>query len=333
MTFFCQQPFETLNLSPGWQSNCCPNWHHPSRFVHGQLTDIAAIWNHPTLQEFRQALLDGDDKFCKMCPFKASPMRRQAPTERDKAIMDEAPITLCMLTDETCNLTCPSCRVAHRRTPTPVSVQQMVDQLPGVQLITLLLSGDPFASKHAMDFLTTGDHSLPHVIVWTNGLLIPKHWHRIKRKVTVVVMSIDAATQTTYEKVRRGGRWPDLLAALAYIQEVRERGEILQLQLNFVCQADNFREMPAFVDLGLEYKADLVQFAAIASWPHILPDEWARMNVGNPAHPEFSQLCETLQDERMRLPIVDSSALSPEALATVAGKRAGQDCFGFRQRP
>jgi MoaA/NifB/PqqE/SkfB family radical SAM enzyme len=245
--------------------------------------------------------------------------------------VEKPPVTLAMLTDRTCNLTCPSCRREHQTDKPAMSVQAMVDRLPGLRVITLLLSGDPFASRHAMDFLTSGDHALPHVIIWTNGLLLPKSWPRIKRKVTVVVMSIDAATQATYEQVRRGGRWGELLTALAFCRDLKDSGEIVEWQINFVCQAANYREMPAFVELGLEYHCTRVQFAAIASWPHLTPAEWERMNIANPTHPEFPQLCQTLADSRLRLPIADTSALSPEALASVARKRAGDDCFAFRQ--
>jgi molybdenum cofactor biosynthesis enzyme MoaA len=190
--------------------------------------------------------------------------------------LDYLPRSLDICTDPRCNLFCESCRHARITTLTPAqergnAIALGVLRALGRELRQLNLSnGEPLYSPFYLELLrglNRREFPLLEVDIVTNGQLLDKaKWSSLGEGasfVNSIAISVDAATEETYETVRRGGRWARMMENLAFAAELRQSGQISRLLLTYVVTARNFREMPAFVQLGKSLGADRVVFADI----------------------------------------------------------------------
>lgn len=255
-TRFCKKPFTSLGCYTYCIATCCPVWF--DQFDHVRYQGTAwEIWNCDALVSLRESILDGSYVYCQQCPYSSA---------TDSALPDYAafmklpPTTLNVSYDTTCNLRCVMC--PQWRSPAATSVikqqEQIIDGIwrefgGRVDRLCLSSGGDVFASPTYRRFLQSITPS-PHlkISLLTNGLLLPKYWGDIKHLSNNVVelsISIDAATQDTYEKIRRGGRWNDLIKSLDMVKNL----DIQIVNFNFVVMACNYREIPQFVELSQRY--------------------------------------------------------------------------------
>lgn len=327
---FCPEPFTFLSRDSERFMTCCPSWLHESRFIYDQPENLWDVWNHPILVELREALLRGDYRFCQKCPNRFRKRDRDKPLPDEKPVMERPPVTFQFQDNMTCNLHCPSCRnhVIAQKRGHPYSPDKVVADFPDMPTVAMSLSGDPFANKEHLAFLQ--QEGKPDVILWTNGILLPKYWHTIKRKVTVLVVSVDACTKPTYEKLRRGATWEQITRTLEFCSDLVANGSVAMLQLNFVVQVDNYLEIPEFVEMGLSYGAHNIQFTPIAPWPHITADEWARVNISDPRHPEWLVYARVLQDPLLKKPGVDADLICEAAQAIYGDMHAGENIWSSR---
>ena len=96
----------------------------------------------------------------------------------------------------------------------------------------------------------------------------------------------DAAEPETYAVVRRGGNWDRLQANLRFLGGLRREGAFRELRLAFVVQAENWRQIPAFIAMGREVGASVVHFAPIENWGTFAPAVYESKAVHFPIHPE-----------------------------------------------
>jgi sulfatase maturation enzyme AslB (radical SAM superfamily) len=212
--------------------------------------------------------------------------------------------------DRSCNISCPSCRtkliIAGRAETTHL------DQLTDKSLLPLILasnrvsitgSGDPFSSKHYRNVIRrlTALPPGPIIDLQTNGLLLARAWTELglEGRVGNVLVSIDAATKETYEVIRRGGVFEDLMENLEYLSALRKRGGVASVRLDFVTQALNFREMPEAADMMRGFGFDEIKFQMLRSWNTWSPEEFRKQHVGHPGHPDHKALQNVMLDPRL----------------------------------
>lgn len=124
--------------------------------------------------------------------------------------------------------------------------------------------GEPTLAPDFLYFIERGAASGQVIDLTTNGtrLARPGMAEAIARHVSVLRISIDAATRETYERIRVGSKWSHLLAGLNLLNDARfklpekERGELV---LVFVLMKSNLHELPQFVELAKEVGADGVR--------------------------------------------------------------------------
>jgi MoaA/NifB/PqqE/SkfB family radical SAM enzyme len=163
--------------------------------------------------------------------------------------------------DESCNLACPSCRtklIAVTSGPNFDSkvedVKRIIEWLTAFDKplhITLTGNGDPFASQIIRNLIHIHVPKVNQTFkILTNGLLIKKQLpgSSIAKNITEFSISVDAGTKEVYEDVRRPGKWKILLENLDWLSDKGYR-----VQLNFVLQKKNFRDLLNFVNLCNKY--------------------------------------------------------------------------------
>jgi MoaA/NifB/PqqE/SkfB family radical SAM enzyme len=179
----------------------------------------------------------------------------------------------------------------------------------------MLGSGDPFASKLTRDLMSQlpqlKHHPQLELCLQTNGILFtPERLTEILSnglKIRRVLVSIDAATPETYSKLR-GGQWNVLMTNICNLREHN-----IPLQLNFVVQEDNYKEIVAFVELSRNLGALIVYFSALENWGQFSKEEYEKVAVHLRSHPHNKDLHDLLWSlnwwER-RSPIINISSLS-----------------------
>lgn len=175
--------------------------------------------------------------------------------------------------------------------------------------------GDPFASKHYRDIMLETATTAPQMQIGlhTNGVLFDeKAWQdlRLAGRVGSVNVSIDAACEATFTITRRGGDWQRLMENMRMLADKRARGEVKHLVLLFVVQAANYREIPAFVELGEAFRADYVKFSFIEHWGRAGSlAAYRQQRVFDADHPEHAAFLKVLEDPRLGHPIAQLGEL------------------------
>jgi hypothetical protein len=257
-----------------------------------------------------------------------------------ETVVEDGPRLIALGHDSSCNLACPSCRVDI--VMAGKAQNKRLDRARDHVLLPLLRNrevglhltawGDPFASRHyrsILDALRDSQFDGVKLSILTNGLGLTKNvWEtmpHLREKIVELRVSVDAATKQTYENVRRPGRWEVIRENLGVIGGISSAGtflrnraaadgiaydESISFSLAFVVQSANFREMPAFVKLAEDVRADSVIFQRYYSFGHEDSGVFSAKDVASAAHPEHSELQAILADPIMRSPRVNQTFIA-----------------------
>jgi MoaA/NifB/PqqE/SkfB family radical SAM enzyme len=351
---FCSQPFTRYEILGGGQRGevfpCCQSWLRKS---FGNMTDkpVSEVWNSADAQALRRSILDGSFRYCRgdVCPYLQrvdGPVQRVAEVtdprmrrviENDETALPFGPTEIICCFDQSCNLSCPTCRpglimeTAHADAIFDIQKRLENEALGDALLLYITGSGDPFGSPFFRRWLQTMKREsmprLERIHLHTNGLLWTQRiWESIPAQTRALIrgatISVDAATPETYAENRRGGDFDTLLRRLAFIAELRRSGPLDYLEIHMTVQANNYREMVQFVDLGQRHGCDRVAFHQLLDWGSFTRDDYAARAIQRPDHPEHKALLDVLTDPRLEDPIVHLSnltSLKREALAERAG--------------
>ena len=328
----CTRPYEWFEIHRhGTVFMCCPAWL--KRPIGNLLKQsITEIWNGPLARELRKSVINGSFHNCSKtrCPFlsaEQNPVQKlgeiASPTSKVAILNNLAqvpfpPQKLNLCFDHSCNLACPSCREQHLSLAAQEKLQigRITDiikehLLPQAQEITMSGFGDPFASAAYLDILTSlndqGEKGASLRLhsngqLWTEGL-----WNRfnnLQQRVTSAEISVDAATSDTYLINRPGGSFSKLMTNLEFLAR-----QPFDLTLSMVVQANNFTEVPLFIDLATKLQAR-VYLSQLVNWGTFKRTEFLDRAVHLPGHPSHPRLKEILAPTAL-LPHVDIGNLKP----------------------
>jgi len=337
---FCGHPFD--NFEPrenGDVGVCCLSW---LPYLIGNLNNntMEEVYNSEKAQNIRRSILDGSFKYCdhRVCPLiqnNSLPEKDKITYPRHKDIIDNNkviinhPTHINFLQDDSCNLSCPSCRIQKINFHTGAIYEQrlkvhqnLVDCLLSKDLvdgcsINITGSGDPFASKIFRDFLLEFDgKKYPNVMIdlQTNGVMFtPAMWekiHKMHDNIRIVMISFDAALPSTYKVTRRDGNWDLLVENVKFLSNKHREGYMQELRLDFVVQDLNYKEMPHFVTLAKFFgNIDHVNFSMVTDWGTWDNDTFKQRAIWGASHPEFKEFMGVLRSEELHDPMVDMSNL------------------------
>jgi MoaA/NifB/PqqE/SkfB family radical SAM enzyme len=202
--------------------------------------------------------------------------------------------------DLTCNLTCPSCRTdIFKITEDQVEEQVRLGQSLKDNLFTnssdqpivlhVSTTGEVFASPLLLKFLSSIEpEKFPNLKLWlqSNGLLAPRFWHKLggmAHRVDNITVTVDAALGDTYERLRRGGKWTDILESLEWIKNKKIQNG-MSLHLRMVVQRDNIDQLLEFYELGQNYLADQIDYVRITNWGTYSEQEFKDIDIFHTDH-------------------------------------------------
>jgi sulfatase maturation enzyme AslB (radical SAM superfamily) len=339
---FCPNPFQQLDLEEdGTAFACCSAWL-PTPMGNLKHKTLDELWNGNTMQKIRESIYDGSFRYCRhdRCPrIQNDSLQSLEEGELEvgighaiksrSVVLDTPPLHLNLCNDRSCNLYCPSCRterINHHAGPEYQARLDLQKRLlepylngPHEQAFTLSVtgSGDPFASKvfrNQLFALNGREYPNMRINLQTNGVLLtPKTWrrmHAIHENIGAVFLSIDAATEQTYNITRRGGHWDTLMENCSRLGEFRASGQLKYLRFDFVVQLANYTEMPAFVELSRVMGADCAYFSRVLDWGTWPRKEYLQQCVWETSHPLYEDFMRVPADPCLHDDFVDSGNLS-----------------------
>ncbi len=318
----CTRPFEWFEVHPdGSVFLCCPAWlKRPIGNLLQQTID--EIWNGAVAQEIRKTVINGSFHSCseKRCPHLAhrtSPvcLPEQITDQRVKAALISQssrlpyrPVQLNLCFDHSCNLACPSCRRQKQQASgeglervKTINEILLTELIPHAASITLSGFGDPFGSPTYLALLRKLKQSdfpqLQQIRLHSNGQLFTEQmWQSLPNLhslVSEIEISIDAATEWTYQLNRPGGNYSQLQKNLRFLSKIS-----CQLKLSMVVQQNNWREISQLQELAESYNAKLY-LSQLVNWGTYRREEFKQRAVHLPEHPDhhiFRSLIHNLSD-------------------------------------
>jgi MoaA/NifB/PqqE/SkfB family radical SAM enzyme len=177
-----------------------------------------------------------------------------------------------------CNIQCVMCYHSLEATRVPivyldvdVFASAAASILPHASHLSLSLGNEPLMSPHFEAMLKiVSAYQVPHVNFFTNGLLITdkKIAAMVDYGVTQICISVDGATAATYNGIRRGGDFDDLVRNVERLVHLRDSAHSRTPRVRFdvVMMRRNIRELPDIVRLAARLGVEQMSFRHMVSF-------------------------------------------------------------------
>ncbi|WP_113672564.1 radical SAM protein [Vallitalea guaymasensis] len=283
----CSRPFDFSQIMWNGHYCCCPEWVKVP--IGNPYTDTPdEAWNSMIAKIFRLSILNNTYSFCNL---DKCPKPREKIMKTNNLHKAQIPIELSIAIDDSCNLRCDSCRTKLRmlnsweKNERRAIVTKIIGSgwMQKTNMLTIGGNGEVFASDLYQELLFHPiQKERDSIYILTNGNLLTKDkidkLKEIYNHITVSI-SIDAATEETYKKVRRGGNWKKLNENLKILSIEKEKKRIDIVEINMVVQKQNYKEMISFINLAKYYKFDKVFFSRILNWGTYSDEEYNRISM------------------------------------------------------
>jgi MoaA/NifB/PqqE/SkfB family radical SAM enzyme len=162
-----------------------------------------------------------------------------------------------------CNLDCVMCSTKSSKRPGRLMefhlFERIVDQIAdaGVKMVELYTVGEPFLHPNLEDMVEAAYARGLEVHLSTNAQYpgrLDALLARFAKRPPRLFLSIDGATKTTYEQIRKGATFERALRSLAVVGEhSRRRGDRLPATIRAVLSAANIEELGLFFKVFGEF--------------------------------------------------------------------------------
>lgn len=315
----CQYPWQNIVIHRYGETYIClsPAWLPKSIGSVLDYNNFYDLLNTHEARSIRSEISAGRYSYCnnKICSHLSNTYYAAEPAGKfeflsdytEDSLVQELPREICFDFDYTCNFKCPSCRtemINHNQGPEHAVNKQLVKKIKNVILpeyadksvVFRWAGGEPFVSKAYLDIwrhiIKLGNTNIQNIIQ-TNGSYLLKKSSLVKEFLPYVCeirISFDAGSAETYKKIRVNGDWKTLLDNCRFINSVRTQH--MSLISNFVVQLDNYLEIPQYVEIAESLGFDSIQLNKMWNWGTWSDDEFKRLNITDPSHPDHSALLE-----------------------------------------
>lgn len=270
----CARPFDTMLIDK--QGSCyaceCQSWL-PQSVGNLQVKTMEEILGSVHRKEMQASVSDGTYRYCnnKICSYLLHGHIVNKHTDHIEHLR--------LAIDDSCNLRCPTCRnglIFHKSgsklrlgIKLADKINEWLEDYSEPIQVHLGSDGDPFVSyvyRHFMEHTPRKDNIKYSIL--TNGLMFQDFHHKIPHvidQLDQLSVSIDGATEDTYEKLRLGGRWGKINENLRSMAEMKSKHKFT-FRLHMVVQQDNWWDIPEMIKLAEQYDVDQVYFNKIQDW-------------------------------------------------------------------
>lgn len=331
--YLCNKPFTFVEVGRnGDVIVCCNSWN-PAVIGNVLEQSLEEIWCGEKAQIIRETIVDGSYKYCNYdtCPRILNKIYLQEHTETNRLRLQrkgksKTPSMLHFAVDNSCNLSCPSCRVSKisqlqddRKERAYQIITRSLDsmfQYPHEEhkVVSMDGSGETFSSDVYRRIFETHDvftrtYQWPNLRfrLLTNGTMmtakIQNKYSHLFSHLQELEVSIDAGNRESYERVRVGGHWDLLWQNLHYFYENTLRsGQKTNWAWNIIMQKNNYESLPDLVALANsfpDHKPEL-NITGVLNWGTWSESEYLDHAVHLPTHPDYDRYLEIINSPLVR---------------------------------
>lgn len=161
-----------------------------------------------------------------------------------------------------CNLKCPFCQVpgwrrAIETTPMTLEVfEKIINQFPGLMWVKIQGMGEPFLNRQLPDFLAYCTGKRIKTVIISNGTLLTKAMGEkiIDSGLSEIYFSFDGATRETYESLRVGANFEEVLGNIRGLCELK-KARNSNIRIGMVCLVSTeqvLKELPRYVQMAFD---------------------------------------------------------------------------------
>ncbi len=205
--------------------------------------------------------------------FKQNFKLQQKEIRDKKTHLKSLPTSIGIYFGNRCNLRCKMCgnkgfftRAGFKKETKllKATLEDAVSNFPYLE--TLIFSGgEPLVYKEFNDILEIARKFLNLKLkLMTNGNLINDYWadRFCEIPFNIIAISLDAATDSTYRKIRLRGKFDKVLGSIKNINDSKDNGKP-EIQLSYVVMKRNLDELINFVELAHRYGVSQITYQAL----------------------------------------------------------------------
>ena len=279
---YCYHPFNTVTIdSRGECYVCtCQAWLPISVGNILDFQSLTDIVRSPKAREIQASIIDGTYRYCdnNTCHLISRGGLEGRISHRPDTVN-----WIVFAIDESCNLTCPSCRTEmmfynkgpefEHRMRISNHIIKLIENHHHFLKFTLSGDGDPFAShvyRNILENLQLTEADPVEIEIVTNGILAKDHWDRmsgVHKHINRFKISFDAGSPEVYEITRRGGNWNKLIESAEHVIKWKQKNySSMDVVANFVVQNANYKDIHNYVRLTKELGFDEISFQRVTDW-------------------------------------------------------------------
>lgn len=287
----CIRPWVSAERLGSWQVlPCCQRFLKPEvlEACDPNVESLVEAWNAPGLQAVRRAIASGrpHDTCREDCPTfhgeNASTLETLFDTPKTPAVyenvtrvlremidgverVESVPLHVQVTVEEDCNIRCVMCSITTNE-PGRQGGGRVLDAAQGEEIVSLfpklrtlnLIGGEPTMAPVTREILAQLDvERFPDADAQliTNGILLtPKYTEALKSTRLVIMVSLNAATSATFEKITgRAGAFERIVSNVRALLDPGAGFAVAPtVVLSFVVMKDTYLEVPAFLRLAAE---------------------------------------------------------------------------------
>jgi MoaA/NifB/PqqE/SkfB family radical SAM enzyme len=271
----CTKPWTSFEINDhkGTVTPCC--W---SKLHCGNINDSSfeEIWNGPAYVEMRRHMTEGRlDLICSAwCPyrlgehvdvaypppqseeFRANRELQREEIREGRTVLRSKPTIINICPSVKCNLDCVMCFQDRDDTAElPDQIEQMIEaHFPTLQELWVI-GGEPLVARECLEIIRRmNPERYPdlHLGLITNGTAVSQKAEDLlwSRRLSWILVSVDAATPETFKKIR-GGKFDKVLDGIRKLKGLRDQqGGEWSLRIGFTVMKSNMHEAIDFADLA-----------------------------------------------------------------------------------
>jgi len=173
-----------------------------------------------------------------------------------------------------CNLKCRMCEISYWTEKGGDlkldGLRRMIEHLPKLKRVDLTGIGEALMNRGFFDALELLKSRGVYITLNDNFTLMTEKAARrvVELGVDQLFLSLDGATKATYERIRVGANFDKVVANTRRLIQIKQelRKKRPEVKVNTVVCADNYRELPAIIELAHDLGVGMVQFVNVITF-------------------------------------------------------------------
>lgn len=174
-------------------------------------------------------------------------------------LIEKFPNAIMVEITNACNLKCVMCYHKYMKRKIGFMSEELFIKIVneakelGIQNMGLYTTGEAFLHPKIFDFIKIAkQNEIEYVYITTNGVLLNEEKIKkiIESGLDSIKFSIDSASKETYEKIRVGAKWEDLIKNITLLRKIRdETNSKLKIFASFTITHDNYSELNKYTSV------------------------------------------------------------------------------------